>query len=90
MNNETKKHITVSFPTLGILGVLFVALKLTGYIHWSWWWVTAPFWGPWALLALFFAVGGLVFLTTVGVAWWLDRRRAKKRAQMSRAFRVRY
>lgn len=27
------------------LGVLFVGLKLTGYIHWSWWLVTAPFWG---------------------------------------------
>ena len=30
---------------LGALGVLFVALKLTGYITWSWWLVTAPFWG---------------------------------------------
>ncbi len=28
----------------GLLGVLFVALKLTGVIAWSWWWVTAPFW----------------------------------------------
>lgn len=31
---------------LGLLGVLFVGLKLTGYIAWSWWWVTLPFWGP--------------------------------------------
>lgn len=30
---------------LGLLGLLFVALKLTGVIAWSWWWVTAPFWG---------------------------------------------
>ncbi len=30
---------------LGLLGVVFVTLKLTGYINWSWWWVTAPFWG---------------------------------------------
>ena len=29
----------------GMLGILFVGLKLTGYIDWSWWWVTAPFWG---------------------------------------------
>lgn len=29
---------------LNILGVVFVALKLTHYIDWSWWWVTAPFW----------------------------------------------
>lgn len=30
---------------LSILGVVFVILKLTGYITWSWWWITAPFWG---------------------------------------------
>lgn len=36
---------------LGLLGVAFVVLKLTGYIDWSWWWVTAPFWSvPVALL----------------------------------------
>ena len=26
----------------GVLTVLFVGLKLTGYIDWSWWWVTSP------------------------------------------------
>lgn len=30
---------------LALLGVLFVALKLTGVIAWSWLWVTLPFWG---------------------------------------------
>ena len=34
---------------VGMLGILFVALKLTGYIDWSWWWVTAPFWIPFVL-----------------------------------------
>ena len=29
----------------GLLGVAFVVLKLTGYIDWSWWYVTLPFWG---------------------------------------------
>jgi len=29
-----------------LLGVVFVTLKLTGVIDWSWWWVTVPFWGP--------------------------------------------
>ena len=40
----------VSFPLLSLLGLLFVGLKLTGYIAWSWWWVTLPFWGGLALL----------------------------------------
>lgn len=30
----------------GLLGVAFVVLKLCEVIDWSWWWVTAPFWGP--------------------------------------------
>lgn len=27
-----------------ILFVVFLVLKLTGVIDWSWWWVTAPLW----------------------------------------------
>lgn len=30
---------------VGLLGVLFVGLKLGGIINWSWWLVTLPFWG---------------------------------------------
>ncbi len=38
---------------VGLLGLLFVVLKLTGYITWSWFWVTLPFWVGLAILALF-------------------------------------
>jgi len=27
-----------------ILFVIFLTLKLTGNIAWSWWWVTSPLW----------------------------------------------
>lgn len=37
---------------LGLLGIVFIILKLTGHIDWSWWWVTAPFWVPMALALL--------------------------------------
>ena len=30
----------------GLLAIVFIALKLTGYITWSWVWVLAPLWGP--------------------------------------------
>lgn len=30
---------------LGLLGILFIGLKLTGYINWSWLWVLSPIWG---------------------------------------------
>ena len=35
-----------------LLTVLFVGLKLTNCIDWSWWWVLAPLWIPSALVLL--------------------------------------
>lgn len=46
---------------LGALGILFVGLKLTGFIDWSWWWVTAPFWGGLAVAAAAFVVWLLLY-----------------------------
>ena len=34
---------------MGFLTIVFIVLKLTGYIAWSWWWVFAPLWGPFAI-----------------------------------------
>lgn len=33
----------------GLLTIAFVVLKLCNVINWSWWWVTCPFWGMWAI-----------------------------------------
>ena len=42
---------------VGLLGIVFVVLKLCGVINWSWWWVTAPFWGGFALaIAIFMLI----------------------------------
>lgn len=43
-NNATSKNSGVGFCSLLLL--LFIALKLTGVISWSWWWVLSPFWIP--------------------------------------------
>jgi hypothetical protein len=51
---------------LGLLGVSFVVLKLCGIITWSWWWVTAPFWGG-------FALALVVFVVMCGVMIWQER-----------------
>jgi hypothetical protein len=50
MSNSTKP--VVQFPILGILGLIFITLKLTGHITWSWLWVLAPFWIPIGILIL--------------------------------------
>ena len=33
----------------GLLFLLFLGLKLTDNIDWSWWWITSPLWIPLAL-----------------------------------------
>lgn len=41
----------------GLLTIVFIALKLTGNIAWSWWWVLAPSWIPLAIVLLIVGVG---------------------------------
>ncbi len=36
----------------GLLTIVFITLKLLGYIDWSWWWVLAPMWGSILFLLL--------------------------------------
>jgi hypothetical protein len=38
-----------------ILFLIFLVLKLTNYIDWSWWWVSAPLWVT-AILYIFIAI----------------------------------
>ena len=44
--SEAQVKVVNNFPILGILGLIFITLKLTGVIGWSWWWVLSPFWIP--------------------------------------------
>lgn len=37
----------------GLLTLLFIGLKLTGYIDWSWLWVLSPLWIPVVIMLLF-------------------------------------
>ncbi|MDQ0241197.1 hypothetical protein [Arthrobacter bambusae] len=54
---------TSSTSIAGLLGVLFVGLKLTHVIDWSWWWVLAPFWIPLTLVFLvLLAVGSVAMI----------------------------
>jgi hypothetical protein len=56
-NSETTSGLSV----LTILGLIFVTLKLMGYITWSWWWVTLPFWGIIAILLVIAIVALMLF-----------------------------
>jgi len=43
-----------------ILFLIFMTLKLTGYITWSWWYVTLPLWGPALLVLVIIGIVALV------------------------------
>lgn len=51
--NVVQSGSVLSLPSL--LGIVFIVLKLTGVITWSWVWVLAPFWIP-LVLTLVIAV----------------------------------
>lgn len=40
----------------GLLAIVFITLKLTGVIAWSWWWVLSPLWIPALIVVAIFAV----------------------------------
>jgi len=44
------KNSTSSIGLTTILTLIFVILKLTGNIDWSWWWVVSPIWIGWAFI----------------------------------------
>ena len=57
MANENTSN-GIGFGT--VLFLVFLVLKLTGNIDWSWWWVTSPLWIPLALGVIVLCVIGLI------------------------------
>ena len=44
------------------LGLIFITLKLTNFIAWSWWWVLSPFWAPFLLVV----IGAIIYTILEG------------------------
>ena len=40
----------------GLMGVMFIGLRIAGVISWPWVWVLAPFWIPLALGVIFLLI----------------------------------
>lgn len=65
MDNEDKPTNISTNGGVGFLGaltILFIALKLTNVIDWSWWWVLAPLWIPVAVVLGIIAIVAIVVL----------------------------
>ena len=52
-----------------ILFIVFLILKLTGEIDWSWWWVTSPLWIPVGIVFVIFIIAAFV----LGIKELIDR-----------------
>ena len=60
----------------GLTFIVFLVLKLCGVIDWSWWWVTVPLWGPFALL-----IAGLFIYIMIAIIIALVRYCIRKRKE---------
>jgi hypothetical protein len=43
-----------------ILFIVFLVLKLTNVIDWSWWWVTSPLWIPFVAAVVVLGIVGVI------------------------------
>ena len=43
-----------------LLTIVFIVLKLTGHIDWSWWLVLAPAWAPFSLEVILLIIAGFI------------------------------
>jgi hypothetical protein len=51
----------------GLLTIVFITLKLLGYIEWSWVWVLSPIWAPFLLILI-------IGIPLTLILCWTDRR----------------
>lgn len=73
MSEDNRLHLTLDFVAFAtILTIVFIVLKLTNTIDWSWWWVLSPVIISLGLTLIFYAILGIialsVFVITAGVA----------------------
>lgn len=81
---STNNTTTVSGSGFGLGGavfIVFLTLKLTDYIDWSWWWVTAPLWIPWAIWLVILVVA----LILTGILNLLESNQSKKNRKARKA-----
>jgi len=72
---------------IGFFGLFFLVLfvlKVLGKLTWSWWWVTAPVWGPFVLIVGITMLIVAVVLLAKGLVRFLERRNKKQKKTLPR------
>lgn len=60
MSEKSRKVTSTGFSFGTVLFFVFLILKLTKTITWSWWWVTAPLWGGLAIVIAFLILAVII------------------------------
>ena len=63
MKIEKTNNNSIGF--IGLLTIVFITLKLTGFIDWSWWLVLSPIWAS-IILSLFILIVVFIVLGFAG------------------------
>ena len=59
-SKSTGSGVSIGFS--GLLAILFIGLKLTGVITWSWLWVLAPIWIPFVIVGFILIIAGIIII----------------------------
>lgn len=62
MDNRNSGAAGGGITLSGLVFIVFLVLKLCNVIDWSWWWVTAPLWIPFAIFVVICVVVFIVGL----------------------------
>lgn len=65
MDNKQKVTVSGGVGFVGLLTIVLIALKLMGYITWSWAWVFLPAWTSFVFGLGVFA-GAMIFISSIG------------------------
>lgn len=63
MDNKQEVTVKGGIGFTGALQLLFIAMKLMGFIKWSWVWVLSPIW-----ISAIIAIGVIAIITLVMIA----------------------
>lgn len=58
--NNNNNNASGGIGFCGLLTIVFIALKLLGYINWSWLWVLSPLWISFAIALIFIIIAVIV------------------------------
>jgi predicted tellurium resistance membrane protein TerC len=80
--NNSSSSSSGGIGFVGMLTILFIGLKLTNNIDWSWWWVISPIW---ISVSLFISFVVISLIVMVIVEARKDRKSRQSRKEWDRA-----